>query len=154
MTDKQSQTSSQSSPSTDVEMKPDHSTLETNSGSESSDLLDTSSPPQVAKSSQAASSSSSVRSNGSTSSVQLSGDKMIITVAPFTGGPFSVTVNKTDSVEDLKKVVAKKLKVLKERICLLYRERYVIYFMVELYYTGVGEAKTPKIPPENLKTSP
>ena len=143
MTDKQSQTSSQSSPSTDVEMKPDHSTLDTNSGSESSDLLDTSSPPQVAKSSQAASSSSSVRSNGSTSSVQLSGDKMIITVAPFTGGPFSVTVNKTDSVEDLKKVVAKKLKVLKERICLLYRERYVIYFMGELYYTGVGEAKTP-----------
>ena len=154
MTDKQSQTSSQSSPSTDVEMKPDHSTLETNSGSESSDLLDTSSPPQVAKSSQAASSSSSVRSNGSTSSVQLSGDKMIITVAPFTGGPFSVTVNKTDSVEDLKKVVAKKLKVLKERICLLYRERFVIYFMGELYYTGVGEAKTPKMPPENLKTSP
>ena len=154
MTDKQSQTSSQSSPSTDVEMKPDHSTLDTNSGSESSDLLDTSSPPQVAKSSQAASSSSSMRSNGSTSSVQLSGDKMIITVAPFTGGPFSVTVNKTDSVEDLKKVVAKKLKVLKERICLLYRERYVIYFMGELYYTGVGEAKTPKIPPENLKTSP
>ena len=154
MTDKQSQTSSQSSPSTDVEMKPDHSTLDTNSGSESSDLLDTSSPSQVAKSSQAASSSSSIRSNGSTSSVQLSGDKMIITVAPFTGGPFSVTVNKTDSVEDLKKVVAKKLKVLKERICLLYRERYVIYFMGELYYTGVGEAKTPKIPPENLKTSP
>ena len=143
MTDKQSQTSSQSSPSTDVEMKPDHSTLDTNSGSESSDLLDTSSPSQVAKSSQAASSSSSIRSNGSTSSVQLSGDKMIITVAPFTGGPFSVTVNKTDSVEDLKKVVAKKLKVLKERICLLYRERYVIYFMGELYYTGVGEAKTP-----------
>jgi hypothetical protein len=51
---------------------------------------------------------------------------MIITVAPFTGGPFSVTVNKTDSVEDLKKVVSKKLKVLKERICLLYRERYVV----------------------------
>ena len=131
MTDKQSQTSSQSSPSTDVEMKPDHSTLDTNSGSESSDLLDTTSPPQVAKSSQAvnsASSSSSIRSNGSSSSVELSGDKMIITVAPFTGGPFSVTVNKSDSVEDLKKVVAKKLKVLKERICLLYRERYVIYF--------------------------
>ncbi len=130
MTDKQSQTSSQSSPGTDVEMKPDHSTLDTTSGSESSDLLDTSSssPPQVAKGSQAVNSASSscIRSNGSTSSVQLSGDKMIITVAPFTGGPFSVTVNKTDSVEDLKKVVSKKLKVLKERICLLYRERYVV----------------------------
>lgn len=46
-----------------------------------------------------------------------------VTVAPFTGGPFTVTVSKKDSVEELKKAVAKKLKVLKDRICLLYRER-------------------------------
>ena len=46
-----------------------------------------------------------------------------LTVAPFTGGPFSLKMRKTDSVEDLKKAVAKKLKVLKDRICLLYRER-------------------------------
>ena len=46
-----------------------------------------------------------------------------VTVAPFTGGPFTITVNKRDSVEELKKAVAKKLKVLKDRICLLYRER-------------------------------
>ena len=46
-----------------------------------------------------------------------------VTVAPFTGGPFLVRVAKTDSVEELKKAVAKKLKVLKDRICLLYRER-------------------------------
>ena len=46
-----------------------------------------------------------------------------VTVAPFTGGPFTLTVNKRDSVEELKKAVAKKLKVLKDRICLLYRER-------------------------------
>ena len=46
-----------------------------------------------------------------------------VTVAPFTGGPFVVTVRKTDSVEELKRAVAKKLKVLKDRICLLYRER-------------------------------
>ena len=45
-----------------------------------------------------------------------------VTVAPFTGGPFTITVNKRDSVEELKKAVAKKLKVLKDRICLLYRE--------------------------------
>ena len=46
-----------------------------------------------------------------------------LTVAPFTGGPFSLKMRKSDSVEDLKKAVAKKLKVLKDRICLLYRER-------------------------------
>ena len=46
-----------------------------------------------------------------------------LTVAPFTGGPFSLKMRKADSVEDLKKAVAKKLKVLKDRICLLYRER-------------------------------
>jgi hypothetical protein len=48
---------------------------------------------------------------------------MSLTVAPFTGGPFLLTVKKRDSVDDLKKAVAKKLKVLKDRICLLYRER-------------------------------
>lgn len=46
-----------------------------------------------------------------------------VTVAPFTGGPFSVSVGRRDSVDELKKAVAKKLKVLKDRICLLYRER-------------------------------
>ena len=50
-------------------------------------------------------------------------DKINVLVAPFTGGPFSVQVSRKDSVEELKKVVAKKLKVLKDRICLLYRER-------------------------------
>ena len=47
-----------------------------------------------------------------------------VTVAPFTGGPFTVTISRRESVEELKKAVAKKLKVLKDRICLLYRERY------------------------------
>ena len=47
-----------------------------------------------------------------------------VTVAPFTGGPFTVTISRQESVEELKKAVAKKLKVLKDRICLLYRERY------------------------------
>ena len=50
-------------------------------------------------------------------------DKIDVLVAPFTGGPFSVQVSRKDSVEELKKVVAKKLKVLKDRICLLYRDR-------------------------------
>ena len=51
------------------------------------------------------------------------GDKIDVLVAPFTGGPFSVQVSRKDSVGDLQKLVAKKLKVLKDRICLLYRDR-------------------------------
>jgi hypothetical protein len=53
--------------------------------------------------------------------------KIAVIVAPFTGGPFLVQVTPTDSVEELKKAVAKKLKVLKDRICLLYRDRYSYY---------------------------
>lgn len=50
-------------------------------------------------------------------------EKIAVVVAPFTGGPFSVQVSRKDTVEDFKKVVAKRLKVLKDRICLLYRDR-------------------------------
>ena len=50
-------------------------------------------------------------------------ETIAVTVAPFTGGPFTLNVRRKDSIEDLKKAVAKKLKVLKDRICLLYRER-------------------------------
>lgn len=46
-----------------------------------------------------------------------------ITVAPFTGGPFQVKISKMETVEELKKVIARRLKVSKERIYLLYRER-------------------------------
>ena len=49
--------------------------------------------------------------------------RICITVAPFTGGPFEVSVNKGDTIEELKKVIARRLKVSKERIYLLYRER-------------------------------
>ena len=49
--------------------------------------------------------------------------KICITVAPFTGGPFEVNIRKSDSIEELKKQIARRLKVAKERIYLLYRER-------------------------------
>ena len=62
------------------------------------------------------------RPNVSTS-MEAANDKIDVLVAPFTGGPFSVQVSRKDSVEELKKLVAKKLKVLKDRICLLYRDR-------------------------------
>jgi len=61
------------------------------------------------------------RPNVSTS-MEAATDKIDVLVAPFTGGPFSVQVSRKDSVEELKKLVAKKLKVLKDRICLLYRD--------------------------------
>ena len=53
--------------------------------------------------------------------------RICITVAPFTGGPFEVSVNKGDTIEELKKVIARRLKVSKERIYLLYRERWDLY---------------------------
>ncbi|VVC24620.1 Ubiquitin-related domain,Ubiquitin domain [Cinara cedri] len=49
--------------------------------------------------------------------------EITITVSPTTGGQFDLSVFKTDSVESLKKVISKRLRVPKERICLLYREK-------------------------------
>ena len=62
-------------------------------------------------------------SSFSSSSLSSDDGEILVTVAPFTGGPFTLKVSRRDSVEDLKKTVAKRLKVLKDRICLLYRER-------------------------------
>lgn len=53
--------------------------------------------------------------------------EITITVSPTTGGQFDLSVLKTDSVESLKKVISKRLRVPKERICLLYRERWDKY---------------------------
>lgn len=44
-------------------------------------------------------------------------------VYPTTGGHFDLQVNRTDTIEHLKKMISKKLKVAKERICLLYKEK-------------------------------
>lgn len=46
-----------------------------------------------------------------------------ISVTPTTGGQFELAVTKNDTIENLKKLISKKLKVPKERICLLHRER-------------------------------
>lgn len=46
-----------------------------------------------------------------------------VSVTPTTGGQFQLAVPKSDSIENLKKLISKKLKVPKERICLLYRDR-------------------------------
>jgi len=49
-----------------------------------------------------------------------------ITIAPFTGGPFEVRVCRQDSIDELKKVIARRLKVSKERIYLLYRNSELV----------------------------
>lgn len=52
-----------------------------------------------------------------------SASSITISVTPTTGGQFDLAVTKTDTIESLKKLISKKLKVPKERICLLHRER-------------------------------
>ena len=50
-------------------------------------------------------------------------DMVMIYVSPTTGGQFELSVATTDSVEYLKRLVSKRLRVPKERICLLYRDK-------------------------------
>lgn len=59
-------------------------------------------------------------SSGSASAVV---SPMTLNVTTTTGGSFSVVVDGENSVENLKKIISKKLKVSKDRICLLHRER-------------------------------
>lgn len=47
-------------------------------------------------------------------------------VTPTTGGQFELRVASTDSIEFLRRLVSKRLRVPKERICLLYRDRCVV----------------------------
>lgn len=48
---------------------------------------------------------------------------IIITISPTTGGQFTLEMKKTDTIDHLNRVILKKLKVSRERICLLYRDR-------------------------------
>lgn len=59
-------------------------------------------------------------SSGSASAVV---SPLTLNVTTTTGGSFSVVVDGENSVENLKKIISKKLKVSKDRICLLHRER-------------------------------
>jgi len=73
--------------------------------------------------------SPSTSSSNSSSPISTSdnpSNNLNITVAPFTGGPFEVKVSKKDTVDELKKVIARRLKVSKERIYLLYRESELV----------------------------
>ncbi|XP_035772565.1 midnolin homolog [Anopheles albimanus] len=48
---------------------------------------------------------------------------LTLDVTTTTGGNFSIDINSEQTVEHLKKMISKKLKVSKDRICLLHRER-------------------------------
>ncbi|XP_058443107.1 midnolin homolog [Malaya genurostris] len=85
--------------------------------------------PQEGGSSTPPTSSSSSTSSpalgcGSNSSGNSPGtNSLTLNVTTTTGGSFSVIVDSENSVENLKKIISKKLKVSKDRICLLHRER-------------------------------
>ncbi|XP_012288303.1 midnolin [Orussus abietinus] len=50
-------------------------------------------------------------------------EDITLTVTPTTGGQFDLTIDRAETIENLKKIISKRLKVAKERICLLHRER-------------------------------
>ncbi|CAB0029317.1 unnamed protein product, partial [Trichogramma brassicae] len=70
----------------------------------------------------AAAATPSSSSSGS-GSVMPTDPNITISITPTTGGQFDLVVDKRESIESLKKIISKKLKVAKERICLLHRER-------------------------------
>jgi hypothetical protein len=49
--------------------------------------------------------------------------EICLEIAPTTGGTFDFRVKQDESIDNLKKSIAKKLKVYKEQICLLHRDR-------------------------------
>lgn len=46
-----------------------------------------------------------------------------IHISPTTGGDFNLTVSQDIPVDDLKKIISKRLKVPRDRICLLFRDK-------------------------------
>lgn len=76
---------------------------------------------------------------GSNTENNMSLPPITLNISTTTGGSFSVDVESNHTVEHLKKIIAKKLKVAKDRICLLHRERYVFFFeiysqIIKLFY--------------------
>jgi hypothetical protein len=49
--------------------------------------------------------------------------KFTLEIAPTTGGSFDFQVDADQTIDNIKKSIAKKLKVGKEQICLLHRDR-------------------------------
>jgi hypothetical protein len=61
-----------------------------------------------------------------------------IHVSPTTGGDFYLTVEPDISVDNFKKLVSKRLKVPRDRICLLFRDKWVQHALfLQLRYISV-----------------
>lgn len=55
-------------------------------------------------------------------------DEINISITPTIGGQFDLTVDRNETITNLKKIISNRLKLAKERICLLHRERWVFTF--------------------------
>lgn len=55
-----------------------------------------------------------------------------IHISPTTGGDFHLTVDPDITVDNLKKLISKRLKVPGDRICLLFRDKWVHWFFSAL----------------------
>ena len=60
-----------------------------------------------------------------------------IHICPTTGGNFDLSISSNDTIDGLKKAIGKKLRIPKERISLLFKERYValsiyMYFVLNV----------------------
>ena len=60
-------------------------------------------------------------------------DLWTLRVCPTTGGVFEFKVPDTETVDNFKRTVGRKLKLSKERINLLFKERYVFVDDLELF---------------------
>lgn len=100
--------------------------MDKSGGGDSRDGGPSSTPQTSSSSSSSTPQTSTVPALGcgsSSSSGPSSATAMTLNVTTTTGGSFSVLVDGENSVENLKKIISKKLKVSKDRICLLHRER-------------------------------
>ena len=73
-------------------------------------------------------------------------DHFSIQIISITGGlPFQLVMNKTDTVDDLKKAIGQKVKVRKEKICLLYLDKELVVGTLE--DNNIMEGSTVKFVP-------
>ena len=57
-------------------------------------------------------------------------NKWTVHVCPTTGGQFDIQVSAEDSIDNIKKCISKRLKISKERISLLHKERYANFSFI------------------------
>ena len=73
-------------------------------------------------------------------------DHFAIQIISITGGlPFQLVMNKMDTVDDLKKAIGQKVKVRKEKICLLYLDKELVVGTLE--DNNIVEGSTVKFVP-------